>query len=243
MKKLLSIAFVALTVSACSEEVIKRQVPDPGPGDGTQNPGTDPGTTDPGTNPATDSCACPATCKSTADAKMVCHPAAAPADLEVLKGGGFTSSGFEYWQWKKDDPYNDGKNVAWGYNGDGQPKTGVMPTDAAKKCMAEAHKVLEKILSTDIPPELTAFKAKYKITTFWEWNNDMTDAKKGVEVPDQYQSLWLYDTRLIKWMSHTERDGSCRLPSRDDLVKFAKGCMAEMDHYAGQSKGCYNSSF
>jgi|GEM_PF-3773725 len=248
MKNLLSIAVVGLTLAACSNNVVTKSVPPPEqgtqgtepPADGTTPP--DDGTTTP---QATDPCACPNTCASeTEPKKMVCHPAPAPAELPAGENiGRFQITGYEYWQWKKPDPYDGGNEVAWGYNGDGEPKTGVKPTDKSRACMAEARKVLVDILTNDVPAELEAFRAKYRIKAFWQWNNDMTDTKPNVEVPDEYQSLWLYDGRLIKWMSHTERDGSCRLPTRADLVKFATGCMAEMDRNAGKSKGCYNSSF
>jgi hypothetical protein len=91
-------------------------------------------------------------------------------------------------------------------------------------------------LKNDVPPELEAFRAKTGVNAFWQWNNDMTGTAPGVEAPKEYQSLWLYDKRLIKWMSHTDRDGTCRLPTKADLVKFAKGCIKSFPN-------CYNSDF
>lgn len=189
--------------------------------------------------PATgEACKCPTTCAAPAEpSKSICQPAIAPDNQPAgQKIGAFQISGYEYWQWKKEDPYNGGKAVAWGYNGDGEPDTGVKPTDKSRACMAEARKVLEDILTNDLPPELEAFRAKHGVNAFWQWNNDMTDAAPAVRVPKNYESLWLYDKRLIKWMSHTERDGSCRLPTRADLVKFATGCMTAFPK-------CYNSNF
>jgi hypothetical protein len=46
-----------------------------------------------------------------------------------------------------------------------------------------------------------------------------------VKLPELYEGLWLYQEGLIKWMSHTERDGTCRIPTRDDLVVFARSCL------------------
>lgn len=46
-----------------------------------------------------------------------------------------------------------------------------------------------------------------------------------MKLPELYEGLWLYQEGLIKWMSHTERDGTCRIPTRDDLVVFARSCL------------------
>ena len=153
--------------------------------------------------------------------------------------GNFQITGFEYWQWVKGDHvYDNGASVAWGYNGEGEPqaKPPVLPTEPSRACMAEANKVLNDILKNDVPPELEAFRAKTGVNAFWQWNNDMTGTDPGVEAPKEYQSLWLYDKRLIKWMSHTNRDGTCRLPTKADLVKFSKGCIKTFPN-------CYNSDF
>lgn len=242
MKKLLSIALLVLPVVgfACTETVVKKVAPTEEASPTTPSDESDGGATAE-QDAAGDPCACPNTCQSTTepDKKAVCKPAKAPDDLPSgQKIGKFQITGYEYWQWKKDDPYAGGDEVAWGYNGDGEPQANppVLPTDQSRACMAEARKVLEDILTNDVPPELEAFRAKHKVVAFWQWNNDMTGTAKGTEVPDDYQSLWLFDGRLIKWMSHTNRDGTCRLPTRADLVKFAKGCTDSFPN-------CYNSRY
>ncbi len=160
----------------------------------------------------------------------ICKPTPAPATLKSHTVSGFALTGFEYWQWKKPDPYDGGNEVAWGYNGDGEPKTGVMPTDASRACMAESFRTLEAILTNDPPQELKDLKSKHSVKQFWFWNNDMTDAKSTVKVPKGNSELWLFegdrgDGGLIKWISSTERDGTCKLPTRNDLVLFAKNCI------------------
>lgn len=160
----------------------------------------------------------------------LCKPAPAPATLKAQEIGGFALTGFEYWQWKKPDPYAGGNEVAWGYNGDGQPRTGVVPTEASRGCMAESYKTLETILKNDPPQELKELALQFGVHQFWFWNNDMTDAKPTVKVPKGNSELWLFqgsrgDGGLIKWISSTERDGTCKLPTREDLVLFAKGCL------------------
>lgn len=162
-----------------------------------------------------------------------CQPVPAPATVKSGKSiNGFALTGFEYWQWKKPDPYDGGNEVAWGYNGDGEPKTGVMPTDVSRACMAESFRTLEAILTNDPPEELKELKAEHGVQNFWFWNNDLTDAKSTVKVPKGNSELWLYegdrgDGGLIKWISQTNRDGTCVLPTREDLVLFAKACKSD----------------
>ena len=163
----------------------------------------------------------------------ICNPVPAPAELDSGRRiNGFALTGFEYWQWKKPDPYDNGNEVAWGYNGDGEPKTGVEPTDASRACMAESFRTLEAILTNDPPEELKDLQEKHGVQQFWFWNNDMTDAKASVKVPKGNSELWLFqgdrgDGGLIKWISSTERDGTCKLPTRNDIVLFAKSCLTK----------------
>jgi hypothetical protein len=237
-EKILAVGLVGLLAVACgTETTVIKGAPAPEP-----TTATDPTETpDAATEPAGDPCACPATCKSETepDKTAVCKPAPAPEDVPSATYGKFQITGFEYWQWVKGEHvYDGGASVAWGYAGEGEPQARppVLPTKQSQACMAEANKVLTDILKNDVPPELEAFRAKHGVKAFWQWNNDMTGTKAGVEAPDNYQSLWLYDSRLIKWISHTNRDGTCRLPTRADVVKFAKGCMTAFPN-------CYNSDF
>ena len=64
------------------------------------------------------------------------------------------------------------------------------------------------------------------VRAFFQQNHDMTGAPKGRKAPAAQTGLWLYDARLVKWVSHTERDGRCRLPNARDLDDFAKRCEA-----------------
>jgi hypothetical protein len=125
---------------------------------------------------------------------------------------GFSTGGFEYWPYKETPPLYPSK-IQWGYDSGSEP---------AKKCMAAAFADLKEILR-DPPPELVQLKEKYGIRSFFNWNNDMTDAPTRVRA--QIREIWLYQGRLIKWISETKRDGTCLLPERSDLVAFAKGCL------------------
>ncbi len=181
---------------------------------------------------AAPSCECPASCASETEAGWtVCTAHPAPADVPASqKIGKYQIGNFEYWPYKHPSPYPN--YTICGYNGEqecgwnGAAKG--PPPDAARACMAEARAVLVDILTSSAPAELDALRTKHGVFKFWNWNNDLTDAPAG-RVPSS-RGLWLYDgTRgdggLIKWISETERDGTCHLPTRDDLVTFAKACI------------------
>jgi hypothetical protein len=147
-----------------------------------------------------------------------------PTDIEVDADGfpkstsvnDYSFSGCEYWPYKVEgSPYPD--HIQWGCTSG---------SDAAKKCMAQAMVDLAKILQ-DPPAELKAFSQKNGISSFYNWNNDMTDAP--ADRGDRKPYLWIYNKSLIKWMSTTTRDGTCIVPTRDDLVKLMTDCMDNLN--------------
>jgi hypothetical protein len=71
-------------------------------------------------------------------------------------------------------------------------------------------------------------KEKYGISSFFNWNNDYYGAP---EERSGSERIWLYQGRLIKWMSATNRDGTCKLPEKSDLVNFLNRCLeGDADH-------------
>ena len=131
---------------------------------------------------------------------------------------GFSFSGCEYWPYAVSaSPYPD--HIVWGCNPGSSPE--------AQSCMAAGMRRLAVILK-DPPPELLAVKAKYGISSFFNWNNDYYGAP---EERSGSERIWLYQGRLIKWMSATNRDGTCKLPEKSDLVNFLNRCLAgDADH-------------
>lgn len=128
---------------------------------------------------------------------------------------GFSFSGCEYWPYKVEgSPYPD--HIQWGCQS-GSP--------AAQKCMALSMVELAKILQ-DPPAKLKEFSTKHRITSFFNWNNDLTDAP--ADRGDRKPYLWIYRNNLIKWMSTTNRDGTCIIPTRSDLEKLATECMDDL---------------
>jgi hypothetical protein len=131
---------------------------------------------------------------------------------------GFSFSGCEFWPYAVSaSPYPD--HIVWGCNPGSSPE--------AQSCMAAGMRRLAVILK-DPPPELLAVKAKYGISSFFNWNNDYYGAP---EERSGSERIWLYQGRLIKWMSATNRDGSCKLPEKSDLVNFLNRCLeGDADH-------------
>lgn len=129
---------------------------------------------------------------------------------------GFGFSGCEYWPFAvSPNPYPD--HIVWGCNPGSSPQ--------AEACMAAGMRRLAAIL-TNPPPELVSLKERYGISSFFNWNNDYygaPDDRQGTE------SIYLYNGRLIKWRTGTNRDGSCNLPEKKDLVNFAKRCLTGTD--------------
>ncbi|MCA9589504.1 MAG: hypothetical protein KC657_29550 [Myxococcales bacterium] len=219
MKNIWMLAALAATAGACSSEtIIVRQ----GAGESEEESATPPAT-DAGVEAAApslapdasfDPCACPSHCRAP-DGKAVCNPAAAPAEVSDRETiGDYIVSSYEYWPWKETDPIEPSK-VHWGYDSG---------SGAARACIAEARKVLVDILKNGVPPELEKLREMHGVRAFYQMNHDMTGAADARKVPADREGLWLYDSRLVKWVSHTERDGKCRLPNRSDLVAFARAC-------------------
>ena len=91
------------------------------------------------------------------------------------------------------------------------------------------HRRLAVILQNP-PEQLKKVKEKYRISSFFNWNNDYYGAPEGRNGSER---IWLYNGSLIKWMSGTNRDGSCKLPEKEDLVRFLDRCLTGDDTRPG----------
>ena len=163
------------------------------------------------------------TCDQTCDKLCVphdpCTPKPTPNSLpteEWVKG--FLLVDFEYWPYK-DGPPSYPDDIGWTFGSGSEP---------AEACMAEAYEDLVQILQ-DPPQELIDLREEKDVYAFYIWNNDYTGAPENGVAPEKYRHLWLYTTQnggyLIKWISETNNDGTCILPTRDDLIAFATGCI------------------
>lgn len=142
---------------------------------------------------------------------------------QVSVANGFTLGGEEYWPFKETPPLYPSK-IQWGYEAGSEP---------AKKCMAASKTALIAILQNP-PPELVELRNKTGIQSFFQWNNDYTGARSNGMA--SLAKLWLYEGRLIKWISETKKSGVCRLPEREDLRALARDCLK--NYVAGQKTVC-----
>jgi hypothetical protein len=134
---------------------------------------------------------------------------------------GFGFSGCEYWPYAvSPSPYPD--HIVWGCNPGSSPQ--------AQTCMAAGMRRLAVILK-DPPPELVEMKQRFGVSSFFNWNNDYYGAPEGRRGTE---SIYLYNGSLIKWRTGTNRDGSCNLPEKSDLVNFLNQCLSG----TGSTPGC-----
>ena len=70
--------------------------------------------------------------------------------------------------------------------------------------------------------------------SFFNWNDDFSQS--GRDGTGAY--LWAWRTHLIKWISQTNRDGSCYLPTLELLEEAARECQRTGDAAAGEIQGC-----
>ena len=133
---------------------------------------------------------------------------------------GFSFGGCEYWPYAVSaNPYPD--HIVWGCTPGSSPE--------AQKCMAAGMRRLAVILQNP-PEQLKKVKEKNRISSFFNWNNDYYGAPEGRNGSER---IWLYNGSLIKWMSGTNRDGSCKLPEKEDLVRFLDRCLTGDDTRPG----------
>lgn len=173
---------------------------------------------------------CTDTGKGLSDDKKVqnCTPdAETPEKLKANeKVNGFTIVDIEVWPYTEKAPaYPD--DIVWTYK-EASPE--------AKACLAASRARLVDILTNDPPQELLDFQSRTKVSAFYNWNNDYSKAKRNQMASKSYQRMWLFEGRLMKWISETNQDGSCMLPTREALVAFAKACTTDAFPNCGPGK-------
>jgi hypothetical protein len=146
----------------------------------------------------------------------------APADYTRPNGGEFSLGGTEFWQ-----KWSGGHNPTYSYD-DG--------TNLGKLCMQASAIRFEEIMKAP-PADLVALKDTNWSGSFFNWNDDFSDASSWGS-PSSAR-LWAWRTSLIKWISQTGKDGSCRLPTRELVEKAAKACLdTATRNMNGEIQGC-----
>ena len=132
---------------------------------------------------------------------------------------GFGLGGTEFWQ-----KWAGGHNPTYSY-GEG--------SEAGRKCMRASAIRFEAIMA-DPPESMVTLREETNWGgRFFNWNDDFSegsgDARGAV--------LWAWRTGLIKWISQTDRDGTCHLPTLEIVERAAAACLARGGD-DGEIEGC-----
>jgi len=133
----------------------------------------------------------------------------------------FRLGGTEFWQ-----KWEGGQNPTYSYS-DG--------SEAGKRCMYASARRFEAIMA-DAPESLLALKENSNWGgSFFNWNDDFTGSEWG---DGRSARLWAWRTSLVKWISQTNRDGSCFVPTLEMVESFAESCGGRADSRGGEIQGC-----
>lgn len=135
---------------------------------------------------------------------------------------GFSLGGTEFWQ-----RWEGGHNPTFSYSAG---------TDLGRKCMYASARRFEAIMR-EAPEAMHNLRESTNWGgSFFNWNDDFSD-------PSAYRRprgavLWAWRTTLIKWISQTGPDGSCFLPTLEQVERAAASCQSRGDSNDGEIEGC-----
>lgn len=132
---------------------------------------------------------------------------------------GFNLAGTEFWQ-----KWDGGHNPTYSYT---------EGTEAGRKCMLASAIRFEAIMA-DPPPSMVELRDNTNWSgRFFNWNDDFSQSTRSA----QGAVLWAWRTGLIKWISQTDRDGTCYLPTLEIVERAAAACFARGGD-DGEIQGC-----
>ena len=134
---------------------------------------------------------------------------------------GFGLGGTEFWQ-----KWAEGHNPTYSfYEG----------TAHGRRCMQASAIRFESIMA-EPPEELVTLKEESNWSgRFFNWNDDYSQSEWG---DGRSARLWAWRTGLVKWISQTNKDGSCYLPTLDLVKSLAANCAAYAERSDGEIQGC-----
>ena len=133
----------------------------------------------------------------------------------------FRLSGTEFWQ-----KWSGGLNPTYQYS---------EGTEFGRRCMFASARRFEAIMNNP-PPAIEGLRDNSNWGGgFFNWNDDYSrsDWSDGSSA-----RLWAWRTTLIKWISQTNQDGSCYLPTYDMVDAVAQACQSRADRGEGEIQGC-----
>jgi hypothetical protein len=147
----------------------------------------------------------------------------APTEYAYPDGGAFNLGGTEFWQ-----KWQGGQNPTYSFE---------EGTDLGRLCMQASAIRFETIMKNP-PADLMKLDADTNWSgSFFNWNDDFSH--DGAWGDASAARLWAWRTSLIKWISQTGKDGSCRLPTLELVEKAAKACLDTATRNAnGEIQGC-----
>ncbi|HJL19297.1 MAG TPA: hypothetical protein RMH99_26770 [Sandaracinaceae bacterium LLY-WYZ-13_1] len=146
----------------------------------------------------------------------------APASYDYPSAEGFRLGGTEFWQ-----QWPDGHSPTYSYT---------EGTEAGRRCMQASAYRFEALMA-DPPEALVRLRDESSWGgAFFNWNDDYVESSWS---DGSGPRLWAWRTGLIKWISQTNRDGSCYLPTRDLVERAAADCLDTAERNGdGEIQGC-----
>ncbi|MEM6989727.1 MAG: hypothetical protein AAF721_04500 [Myxococcota bacterium] len=147
---------------------------------------------------------------------------APPESYEYPSGLDVSLGGTEFWQ-----RWSGGHSPTFSYS---------EGTDLGRKCMQASAIRFEAIMS-DPPESIVKLQAETNWSgSFFNWNDDYTESASTASSA----RLWAWRTGLIKWISQTDTDGGCHLPTLKMVETLAANCLARAEQDDGEIQGCRN---
>ena len=160
------------------------------------------------------------------DQALIFLPEGTPAPASYVAPIGtdpFRLGGTEFWQ-----KWSEGLNPTYSY---------YAGTEAGKRCMYASARRFEAIMK-DPPPVLAQLREESNWSgSFFNWNDDYSQSTWG---DGSKPRLWAWRTTLIKWISQTNLDGSCYLPTWEMVESLGLKCLARAQSNDGEIQGCTN---
>ena len=136
-------------------------------------------------------------------------------------GTGFGLGGTEFWQ-----KWPGGENPTYSFD---------MGSDNGKRCMYASARRFEAIMAV-LPDSLVELKDQSAWSgSFFNWNDDYSNDSWS---DGNGARLWAWRTSLVKWISQTNNDGSCYLPTLGMVEDLAADCLEQALSSDGQIQGC-----
>ena len=145
----------------------------------------------------------------------------APAYRRPAGVSRFSLGGTEFWQ-----KWPMGHNPTYSYS-DG--------TEFGRRCMFASARRFEAIM-TDPPQAIVDLVDNSDWRgSFFNWNDDFSQSEWS---DGRSARLWAWRTTLVKWISQTNLDGSCYLPTYEMVEALAESCSIQSARRDGEIQGC-----